>query len=105
MATRSGSPFGPRLRATLSRITEEAAHLLGVEGAGLRLIEGNEMVRVAAHGPEGAIMPRERIQLGESLTGRVATSGRPVIVNDADADPIYDPLYRATAEQHGFRSW
>src|SRR4051794_8909343 len=105
MAVTSRSPIGLRLRATLSRITEEAAHLLGVEGAGLRLIEGEEMVRVAAFGPEGAIMPRERIRLGESLSGRVATSGRPIIVNDADADPIHDPLYRATAERHGFRSW
>jgi signal transduction histidine kinase len=105
MAVKSGSPFGPRLRATLSRITEEAAHLLGVEGAGLRLIEGDEMVRVAAYGPEGAVMARERLKLGESLSGHVAESGRPVIVNDPDDEPSQDPVYRATAERHGFRSW
>ena len=105
MAVKSGSSFGPRLRATLSRITEEAAHLLGVEGAGLRLVEGNELVRVAAYGPEGAVMARERLKLDESLSGHVATSGRAVIVNHPEAEPSQDPVYRAMADRHGFRSW
>jgi signal transduction histidine kinase/putative methionine-R-sulfoxide reductase with GAF domain len=105
MAIKTGSPFGPRLRETLSRITEEAAHLLGVEGAGLRLIEGDELVRVAAYGPEGAVMVRERLRIGESLSGQVAATGRPVIAADPTSEPSQDPVYRAIAEQHGFRSW
>jgi signal transduction histidine kinase len=105
MAVKSGSPFGPRLRETLSRITEEAAHLLGVEGAGLRLIEGDELVRVAAYGPAGGVMARERIRLGESLSGRVAVTGLPMMVDSPDAEPSQDPIYRAMAERHGFRSW
>ena len=32
-------------------------------------------------------------------------TGRPVIDNDADAEPSQDPVYRAIAERHGFRSW
>jgi len=105
MAIKAGSQFGPRLRETLSRITEEAAHLLGVEGAGLRLVDGDELVRVAAYGPEGAVMARERLRLDESLSGQVATTGRPVIVDDPDAEPGQDPVYRAMAKLHGFRSW
>jgi signal transduction histidine kinase/putative methionine-R-sulfoxide reductase with GAF domain len=105
MAVKSGSPFGLRLRATLSRITEEAAHLLGVEGAGLRLLEGDELVRVAAYGPEGAVMARERLKLGESLSGRVAVTGQPVAVATPEVDPSQDPVYRAMARRHGFRSW
>src|SRR4051794_9925638 len=99
------SRLGPRLRETLTRITEEAAHLLDVEGAGLRLVEGDELVRVAAYGPEGAVMVRERLRIGESLSGRVAASGQAVVVNEPDAEPSHDPVYRARAEAHGFRSW
>jgi signal transduction histidine kinase len=105
MAIDGGSQFGPRLRETLSRITEEAAHLLDVEGAGLRLVEGDELIRVAAYGPEGGVMARERLRLGESLSGQVAASGRPLIVASSDAEPSQDPVYRAMAAQHGFRSW
>jgi signal transduction histidine kinase/putative methionine-R-sulfoxide reductase with GAF domain len=105
MASEGRSQLGPRLRETLARITEEAAHLLDVEGAGLRLVEGDELIRVAAYGPEGAVMARERLRLGESLSGRVAASGRALIVDDPDAEPSQDPVYRAMAERHGFRSW
>lgn len=105
MASEGRSRLGPRLRETLARITEEAAHLLDVEGAGLRLVEGDELIRVAAYGPEGAVMVRERLRLGESLSGQVAASGRPLIVDDPDAEPSGDPVYRAMAERHGFRSW
>ena len=105
MASERRSQHGSRLRETLARITEEAAHLLDVEGAGLRLVEGDELVRVAAYGPDGAVMARERLRLGESLSGRVAASGRPLIVDAPDAEPSQDPVYRATAERHGFRSW
>jgi len=105
MAIDGRSRIGPRLRETLRRITEEAAHLLDVEGAGLRLVEGDELVRVAAYGPEGAVMVRERLRLGESLSGRVAASGQPLIDTDPDAEPSQDPVYRAMAQTHGFRSW
>src|SRR3954467_6110595 len=81
------SRLGPRLRETLSRITEEAAHLLDVEGAGLRLVEGEELIRVAAYGPEGAVMARERLRIGESLSGQVAATGQALIVDGPDAEP------------------
>jgi signal transduction histidine kinase len=105
MASDERSRLGPRLRETLARITEQAAHLLVVEGAGLRLVEGDELVRVAAYGPEGGVMARERIRIGESLSGQVAASGRPLVDDDPEAEPSQDPVYRAMAERHGFRSW
>ena len=96
---------GPRLRETLARITEEAAHLLDVEGAGLRLREGDELVRVAAYGPEGAVMARERLKLGESLSGAVFAAGQALIVDTPETEPSQDPVYRMMAERYGFRSW
>src|SRR5439155_10656430 len=94
MAVEGHAEFGPQLRETLARITEEAAHLLAAEGAGLRLVEGGELVRVATYGPEGAVMARERLRIGESLSGRVAESGEPLILADSQADPTNDPVYR-----------
>jgi len=97
--------LGPQLRDTLTRITQEAASLLAAEGAGLRLADGDELVRVATFGPLGAVMARERLRIGESLSGRVAASAQPLIVTDPGGDPRHDPLHRARAYLHGFRSW
>jgi signal transduction histidine kinase/putative methionine-R-sulfoxide reductase with GAF domain len=97
--------LGPQLRDTLTRITQEAASLLAAEGAGLRLADGDELVRVATFGPLGAVMARERLRIGESLSGRVAASAQPLIVTDPGGDPRHDPLHRARADLHGFRSW
>src|SRR5205814_1503710 len=97
--------LGPQLRETLTRITREAASLLAAEGAGLRLVDGDELVRVATFGPAGAVMARERLRIGESLSGRVAASGEPLILAQPEADPTHDPVYRAQADRHGFRSW
>ena len=97
--------FGAQLRETLARITEDAARLLGVEGAGLRLVEGDELVRVAIIGPEGAVMTRERIRIGESLSGRVAAAGQPLIIEGPEGDPTGDPVYRVVADRYGFQSW
>src|SRR5215210_6088290 len=105
MASEGRARLGPRLRETLSRITEEAAHLLGVEGAGLRLVEGDSLIRVAVYGPEGAVMARERLRLGESLSGRVAASGHPLIIAGPEDEPSGDHVYRTMARLHGFRSW
>lgn len=105
MAGEQRPRLGPQLRETLTRITEDAARLLGVEGAGLRLVDGEELVRVATYGPADAVMLRERLRLGESLSGRVAAAGRPLILGDSDDDPTRDPVYRGRAQLHGFRSW
>lgn len=105
MVSERRSRVGSRLRETLARITEEAARLLDVEGAGLRLVEGDELVRVAAYGPAGGVMSRERLKLGESLSGRVAVSGQPLIADGLDDEPSGDPVYRDVAGRHGFRSW
>jgi signal transduction histidine kinase len=105
MAVEERLRLGTQLTETLARITEEAAGLLAVEGAGLRLVDGDELVRVATWGPVGGVMARERLRIGESLSGQVAASGQPLILAHTDADPSHDPVYRAMAEQHGFRSW
>ena len=97
--------LGPELAEILARITEEAARLLGAEAAGLRLVEGDELVRAASFGAGSAIMVRERLPIGESLSGRVAAEGRPIVSSDLGEDPRYDPVHRAQALAQGLRAW
>ncbi|MBI2218884.1 MAG: GAF domain-containing protein [Candidatus Rokubacteria bacterium] len=76
---------GLDLPTVLGSIAEAAATLFGGE-AGFRLLEGESLVRIGA--TEGALraMVRERIRLGESLSGRVALSGQPIISDDITID-------------------
>jgi GAF domain-containing protein len=96
---------GLQLERILPRITEEAARLLNVDGARLRLLEGEELVRVAAFGPAEVLMAPERLKIGESLNGRVVAAGQPIIGTDLATDPRFDPAYQAKARGHGVRSW
>ena len=97
--------LGPELGEILARITEEAARLLAVEAAGLRLVDGDDLVRAASFGPAHTIMVRERLPVGESLSGRVVAEGHPVVSTNISDDPRYDPVHRAQAFAHGFRCW
>jgi len=95
----------PNLEEMLSRITEEATRLLGVEAAGLRLVEGDELVRAASFGPAAAIMVRERLRLGESLSGRVAKENRAIVSTNLADDSRHTPIHRSQARVYGIRAW
>jgi GAF domain-containing protein len=97
--------LGPDLNQILARITEEAAGLLETEASGLRLLEGDELARAATFGAADAMMARERLRLGESLSGRVALENRPIMSTNLGADARYDPLHQAQARRHQFRAW
>ena len=64
--------------ALLSSIAEEAARLLGVDNAGFRLLEGDDLVIAGLAGTAAATMPRARIKVGESLSGRVVKDGKTI---------------------------
>jgi GAF domain-containing protein len=97
--------LGPQLDETLTVITGEAARLLGVEAAGLRLLEGDVLIRGASYGPAEAIMVRERLGVGESLSGRVVKEDRPILSTNLTDDLRHDPLHRAGARAQGLHAW
>ena len=97
--------LGPRLDEILSRVTEEAALLLGAEGATLRLLQGDELVRMATFGLGERVVVRERLRVGESLIGRVAGEGCAIISTDPGGDPRHDPDHRTEAGAHGLSAW
>jgi GAF domain-containing protein/CheY-like chemotaxis protein len=63
----------------LTSIAEEAARLLGVDNAGFRLVDGDELVLAGLAGMARQTMLRERIRIGESLSGKVVAEGRTII--------------------------
>jgi signal transduction histidine kinase len=73
------------LPTTLTSIAEEAARLLGVDNAGFRLLEGDDLVLAGLAGNAGATMPRPRIKVGESLSGKVVAHGRTISCDFASA--------------------
>ncbi len=89
----------------LSLIVEEAPHLLGVEAAAIRLLEGDDLVLAAHTETAAALVTRQRIKVGESLSGRAVAKGEPVAVEDLGEDPRFDVTHRAGALALGFHGF
>ena len=67
--------------ALLTSIAEEAARLLGLDNAGFRLVEGDDLVVAGLAGSAAQTMLRRRIKIGESLSGKVVASGHTLVVS------------------------
>lgn len=85
----------------LRDIAEEAANLLGVEGAGFRLLEGDRLVVASRYGLGHQLMLKPSLRVGESLSGRVAQQGRPVFIPDCREDGAFLPEHQEAAKLHG----
>jgi signal transduction histidine kinase/DNA-binding response OmpR family regulator/HPt (histidine-containing phosphotransfer) domain-containing protein/putative methionine-R-sulfoxide reductase with GAF domain len=85
---------GLDLHAVLGGIAAAAAELFRGE-AGFRLIEGEFLVRAAVTPGVEGVMATKRIRIGESISGRVAATGEPIITADTAADPRLIPAHRA----------
>lgn len=88
----------------LSLLVNEATGLLGVEAAGIRLVEGDELVVKARTDSAVPLLSRLRLQGNEGLSGAVVTSGRPVAVADIAEDGRFDTADREGARRHGFHA-
>src|SRR2546427_5772472 len=85
----------------LTVIVNEAARLVDAEAAGLRLLDGDDLVVGARTEAAAAVMSRPRIKVGESLSGRVVATGSPVVVEDLAADTRHDPAHKRGALEQG----
>ena len=93
------------IRQILDLIVNSAKTLLSVEGAGLRLRDGDELVVSARTESAAAIMARPRIAVGESLSGAVVMSGEPIVVADLAEDTRYDARHKQAAIELGFHAF
>ena len=98
--------LGPELEEVLSRITEEAAHLLDAEAAALRLVQDDQLVRIARFGFSEPPMGPEQLALDDSPISRtIVDQQRPIVSDDFPNDPRFDAALRAGARAHGLTSW
>jgi GAF domain-containing protein/CheY-like chemotaxis protein len=65
----------------LTSIAEEAARLLAVDNAGFRLLEGEHLVLAGLAGTAAETMLRPRLRIDESLSGRVMSAGRSLMLD------------------------
>jgi len=91
--------------ALLARIAEACGRLLASDSVTFRLIEGDEMLLKATWGDAGHMALRPRIGIGESLSGVVATTGRPLNLANALDDPRQLPAHREEMDRLGYRAW
>lgn len=85
------------LEEVSSRILDQAAEILDVDQASLMLVseEGDELEAVAARGLRDDVIGKVRIPLGEGISGSVAESGKPVLIEDLKSHPVYSRDPRA----------
>ena len=89
----------------LSLLVNEATRLLDAEAAGIRLVEGDDLVLSARSESAADLMARRRIKIGESLSGRVVATGQPLVVPDLAEDTRFDPAHKQGAITQGFQGF
>ena len=95
----------PDSEQILEFIVNSAASLLGADAAGLRLVDGEELVLKARTESAAQIMSRERLRHGESLSGHVLVTGQALTVEDMVKDTRYDPRHKRAALELGFHGF
>jgi signal transduction histidine kinase/CheY-like chemotaxis protein len=93
------------LESLLSRMTEACAQLLESDSVGIRVVEGEDLVLAAASGDAREVMLTPRVKIGESLTGIVAASGKPLVVSDPANDPRLIPAHREAYRRGGYSAF
>jgi two-component system, cell cycle sensor histidine kinase and response regulator CckA len=93
------------LEALLAKIAEACGHLLDSDSVGIRIRQEDDLVLAGAYGDAREAMPTPRLKVGESLSGIVAASGTPLVVDDAANDPRMTPAHREAYRRGGYKSF
>ena len=92
---------GVDLPLMLTSIAEEAMRLFEVDNAGFRMLEGDDLVLAGLAGHAAATMPRPRIKVGQSLSGKVVELGRSIRCDFASSVDLV-PDSAAAAQALGY---
>ena len=90
--------------ALLTSIAEEAARLLGLDNAGFRLVEDDDLVLAGLAGTARDTMLKPRIKIGESLSGKVVAAGRPLVLSIPDSSDLI-PEHAAADRVLGYTTY
>lgn len=86
-------------------IAKQAAKLLDAEVCNYRIREGNYLVRGGGTKEGIELMAKDRLKIGESLSGLIAKDKKPIVVSDNYyKDSRLIPKHRKVAAKYGFRS-
>jgi len=91
---------GLALKTVLSAIAEAAAVVFKGEVV-FRLVDGGELVVMGATPLARKKILKDRLRIGESLSGHVAATGQPLIVADSVSDERLIPEHRASVLPNG----
>ena len=98
-----------RIRADdslLSQISEACGRFFDAHSVSFRLIDGSDLLLCGSWGPTSDLLSVDRVKVGEgSMTGHVARSGEPLIVDDPAGDRRMHPSYREAYGRLGIRAF
>ena len=86
----------------LAGIARACGELLASDSVGVRLREGDDLVLAASW---GAAISKPRLAMGESLTGRVASTGESLVVSEPESDARLIPEHLDRIRGLGYRAW
>jgi signal transduction histidine kinase/ActR/RegA family two-component response regulator len=92
------------VESLLTTISEACGRLLGSESVGFRRVEGEELVLAGSWGDAREVLITSRLRIGESLAGRVASGGEPLLVTDLKNDPRVTAAHRESCSRRGYRA-
>ena len=103
-ASRELSRIQP-VESLLRRITELCGRLLDSASVGIRLVEGDDLVMGEGTAEARRVMVNPRLKVGQSLSGIVAATREPLVVDDVGSDPRVEPVHREAAVRFGYSRW
>ena len=92
------------VESLLATIAEACGRLLDSDTVGFRRVDGDELVLAGLWGDAKNVMITSRLRMGESLAGRVALAGEPLVVTDLANDSRITPAHRASFSGGGYRA-
>jgi GAF domain-containing protein len=92
------------VESLLTTIAEACGRLLDSDTVGFRRVDGDELILAGSWGDARNVMITERLRMGESLAGRVAVGGEPLVVTDLANDPRVTPAHRASFHNRGYQA-
>jgi len=92
------------VESLLTTISEACGHLLNSESVGFLRVEGEELVLAGSCGDAKEVLITSRLKFGESLAGRVAVGGEPLLVADLANDLRVTATHRESCSRRGYRA-
>ncbi len=94
------------MESLLETIARACGQVLDSNSVGFRVVEGDELViGGGTWGDAAEVMRAPRLKIGESVSGLVAATGMPLVIEDATEDPRVLPDHREALRRLGYRAW